>query len=200
MPQKKNLLQPLATRNTQVNMMNRSSQKKRPRRVHFDCDESDVPLHITSAPPLFETLKLETAQEIWYLQSEIASFKREARNILLYGKTEEKDELCGLERFNLERSIQKKNAVKYVMLAQKLQKGADFVKEVYRQCTTWATDLALVQGFNDFCEVYDPLKSLLGDNCAENYNDCFFSEKKRPLSVDENSFETRRVRSRTLKV
>lgn len=54
--------------------------------------------------------------------------------------------------------------------------SSDFLRVVSKQCTAISTDMALTQGFNDFCQVYDPLQSLFGEknDDGDNYNDVFF--------------------------
>jgi hypothetical protein len=190
---------------------NISPRRRRPRVRFADKNETDTLCQMTCAAPLFSTLTKDNCQELWFQPDEVTAFKQEARNLVLFGKVGV-DELAGLERFNLERSKSKKAAIQYVLLANQQQKGVEFVRMVSRECSTWATDAALIQGFNDFCQVYDPLASLLGDAAGseKNYNDCLFGEdysllcKKRKTVEGTTSMATcdgegsRRVRQRTL--
>lgn len=148
-------------------------------------------------------LTLASCEELWYHNKEIESFKLATRDLTLFGKRRDDDDLSGLERFTMERSNLKRNSIRYVLLAQMQQKqqqeqnqhqqkgrreseSTEFIREVSRKCSTWAVDTALVQGFKDFCEVYDPLASLFGGNimCNSsssskmiNFNECFFSDE-----------------------
>lgn len=130
-------------------------------------------------------LTLASCEELWYQNKEIDVFKSENRELIIFGKRKDDDELGGLERFTPERSNLKKDAIKYVLIAQMQKRGFDFIREVARRCSARAVDTALVQGFKDFCEVYDPLASLFGGNMMsdspsrlgnENYNESFFSD------------------------
>jgi hypothetical protein len=184
-----------------------SSCRKRSRRgVQFQ-DESSTPPQ--SIPQVYKELTLDHAQELWYQSREISAFKAQTRNLVIFGKQGEQDDLSGLERFNLERSKHKKRTIRCVILASRKKRRDsassllllddaansiltttataaattaspedNFVSEVSQQCTAVSTDMALVQGFNDFCQVYDPLAALLGSNeCIGNYNEYFFSHQ-----------------------
>ena len=74
----------------------------------------------------------------------------------------------------------------YVNLPATRRKEAEFLRIVSKKLTAWARDAAVSQGFADFCQVYDPLESLLGDSC-ENYNDSFFNENGKRNMVEESS-------------
>ena len=154
-------------------------------------------------PPLFLELSLDDARLLWYQHAEIAAFKCRARSILLQREVyDEDDDRSGLERFNVERSMRKKQTIHCVVQGCKKRKllnlpegssdeigtgPPDFVAQIYQDGSATATKLALEQGFKDFCQVYDPLASLLGDNLEnvtehiayneiQNYNDYFFSD------------------------
>ena len=79
----------------------------------------------------------------------------------------------------------------------KQQQVEDFVRKVSLRCTAWAREMAVKQGFKDYCAVHDPLASLFDDRVdhkggkkdgdddaaaankrrkSVNYNDCFFSD------------------------
>lgn len=190
-------------------MTNKSIPKRRQsQKVRFaqngnnneNSNERNPKCSIIFHPPLFTAL--------WYQRAEISAFKSDARNVILLGATRGdvcfEEELSGLERFNLQRSLGKKAAIQYVLLAQKKNKGPEFIRLVYEKCNAWAMEFAVDQGFKDFCQVYDPLESLLGSSC-ENYNDCLFTESKKrkhnnceqkdPIAWVE---EGRRVRQKTM--
>lgn len=154
------------------------------RTVRFVLDKNDETSTVekTSAPPLTP----ESCRELWYEPHEIDGFKKEARDLVLYGGTGAGDDLCGLERFSFERSKQKRRVLRYVIYMQKQRKEAEFLRIVSKKLTAWARDAAVSQGFADFCQVYDPLESLLGDSC-ENYNDSFFNENGKRNMVEESS-------------
>jgi hypothetical protein len=133
-----------------------------------------------TAPSLFETLSEEICQRLWFQDSEIAAFRSETRSLILYGKQSEDDDFAGLERFSLERSNRKKTAIQLVLLAQRKGNDASFIQAIATECSEWAVTAGVLQGFQDFCQVYDPLTSLLGANDDDDsagdtsYNDTLF--------------------------
>jgi hypothetical protein len=159
------------------------TEKMTRRRLRFALDdETNTPAQ-QSAASLPSALTPEICRELWYQPDEINDFKKETRSLVLDGNAKDGDALCGLERFSFERASYKRRVIRYVLLAQTKQKGAEFIRNIAEQLTAWARDIAEAQGFADFCQVYDPLESLLGSSC-ENYNDCFFSDDKRKM-MDE---------------
>jgi hypothetical protein len=165
-----------------------ATEKLTRRRLRFALDDesnsnTNTPEQTSAAPLPSAALTPEICRELWYQPDEINDFKKETRSLVLdVGNAKGGDELCGLERFSFERARYKRRVIRYVLLAQK-QKGAEFMREIAEKLTAWARDIAEAQGFADFCQVYDPLESLLGSSC-ENYNDCFFSDNKRKM-MDE---------------
>ena len=112
--------------------------------------------------PLFETLTEDICKELWFQQSEIANIRTTTRNIILFSDPKSED-LAGLERFrNFERSQRKKSANRFVLLAQWKGFDSNFIGKISEECSQWAVTEAALQGFRDFCQVYDPLESLLG--------------------------------------
>lgn len=174
----------------------------------------DSPTDNTTTPS-FE-LTNELCHDLWYQTPEIAAMKLDAKRVLLNRKDASPEEMIGLERFNVHRSVWKKSAIHYVLLAQKKRQGdEDFIQRVSQRCSGWARETAVHQGFKDYCAIHDPLASLFGSE-EENYNDCFFSDpsrdsedgghhsNKRKLSEHDELHDTpnstpdsRNVRSRT---
>eukprot|EP00339_Tiarina_fusa_P002205 CAMPEP_0117048652 /NCGR_PEP_ID=MMETSP0472-20121206/33635_1 /TAXON_ID=693140 ORGANISM="Tiarina fusus, Strain LIS" /NCGR_SAMPLE_ID=MMETSP0472 /ASSEMBLY_ACC=CAM_ASM_000603 /LENGTH=311 /DNA_ID=CAMNT_0004761841 /DNA_START=116 /DNA_END=1048 /DNA_ORIENTATION=- len=181
-----------------------TSTTTRKRRVRFhkggDDDETlqtttnttQTKVTIRKFPPLFETLTQDICDRLWFQNSEIAAFRAETRKLILCGKQSPDDELAGLERFNLERSTRKKTAIRLVLLAQLKSKASNsgttpssitggatvesFIQSIASECSEWAVETGVLQGFQDFLQVYDPLTSLLGTNKKEGttYNDSLF--------------------------
>ena len=170
-----------------------SKKRQRTKKVHFADEhekkstESKQNKATRTHKELPAGLTLATCEELWYQNKEIDVFKSETRELIIFGKRKDDDELGGLERFTLERSTLKKNAIKYVLFAQMQKQGSGFIREVSRRFSACAVDTALIQGFKDFCEVYDPLASLFGGNImcstpsrsgSENYNESFFGDEE----------------------
>jgi hypothetical protein len=120
--------------------------------VRFAVEQAEEPI-LNGAAPLFPCLTLEISRQLWYQNDEITGFKRAIGNILVHGSSD-KDDCCGLERHSLERDKAKKYAVRVVVLAQNLGKGAEFLRTVSRKCSAHACDLAFVQGLQDYRQVY----------------------------------------------
>jgi len=130
-------------------------------RVQFSNDENDT----HSAP--HEQLSPEMIAATWYSYQEIQHFKEEVRSAVLrhyyqQGETKnEDDEMAGLEKYDPQRSQYKQSALHYTLQAQSQSRDPSFLRSIARRCTAWARTLAINQGFNDYCAVYDPLDGLL---------------------------------------
>jgi hypothetical protein len=158
----------------------------------------------TFIPPLLSELTLDQAEKLWYQRSDIAAFKCHVQKLLLQGRNQydHQEDRSGLERFNLDRSLHKKRTNHCVVQAWKKRKvlshattigSPEIVSQIYRNHSAVSTELALEQGLEDFCQVYDPFESLLGgdahddmsitsnNNERQNYNNYFFSD-----SADES--------------
>jgi hypothetical protein len=178
------------------------------RRVSFaldhDEEQPNASPHAESAPlpvPLPVTLTEEDCEALWYQPEEVAAFKADIRYLIMYyaesrsscTSHDEDDDMRGLERYNLERSTYKKSAIYYVLMAQKKSKGnPKVIRMVSKRCTGWAQELALHQGFEDFCAVYDPLETLLGrdeDDQHKNYNDSLFNKKEESCCLKRKVVE-----------
>ena len=170
------------------------------RKVTFRNDETDSPEKVC-ASPLSETLTVETNRELWYQRDEINAFRKEVGTILLYGRklaTVDEDVFCGLERHDLQRSNAKKNAIRLVLKAQKLERGPDFLRKVSREVSKRARDMALVQGLGDYCRVYyrkgihacaDSFESIRTSSYEMSNTSCC----KRTIASDESRRVRRRV-------
>jgi hypothetical protein len=169
-------------------------QDNRPRRVRFTTEETDNSRE-ESAPPLVAFLTREASQELWYQLSDLCTFKRETRNLIKYGTQGGSDSLLGLDRFAFERIANKKRSIRLVLLAQKQQRGSEFIRNVSRKCSFWARNIAHAEGHRTFCQIWNPV----------DYNDeghLFFSDypkRKSPQNESGSSrpYEERRVRPRT---
>jgi hypothetical protein len=138
-------------------------------------------------------LPFEEVQTLWHGQDELFEFRAEAKSLARSGV-----KVRGLEHCTMTRQKQRKMTIKCTLSAQ--QKGLD-VAAVSRRCSEWNSEIAYVQAFQDYCEVYQPA---LLDRIAkvENIPARFpFSTKKRgntscaqqQVMVQE---EVRRVRRR----
>jgi hypothetical protein len=191
-----------------------AKHKRRDRRVRFNLEKSEIVDY--AAPPLMKELTIEIARQLWYSQEEILKFKQHAKTIILHRKQTTED-TSGFERFDITRAKYKKKALHYVLLSQKVQRDPEFQRYISRRCTARAKVIALNQGLEDFCEVYDPLISLLGvSNSGDSYNDYFFNDISKcadnvKRSISDISFnnmalpaedvdQSRRVRQRTLQL
>jgi hypothetical protein len=186
------------TKKSQPKSETYNKKSRHTRRVSFALDHDEEQPNTSpqaeSAPvpvPLPITLTEEDCEALWYQPKEVAAFKADVRYLIMYyaGSRSssmshaEDDDMRGLERYNLERSTYKKSAIYYVLMAQKKSKGnPKVIRMVSKRCTGWAQELALHQGFEDFCAVYDPLETLLGsdeDDQHNNYNDSLFNKKEQ---------------------
>jgi hypothetical protein len=165
-------------------------------------------------PPLLETLTEEVCNRLWFQNSEIAAFRAETRKLILHGKQSPEDDLAGLERFSLERSTRKKSAIRLVLLAQLKCKSilsanvendgntatttTEFIESIASECAEWAVTAGMLQGFQDFLQVYDPLTSLLGANKKEGatYNDSLFGNDINGFSYGEDIILNNKRKSR----
>lgn len=176
----------------------------RQRKVCFSFDQE------SAVPAPMEEITQEHVASVWYSKDEIRSFKSQAKSLIIRGLPSN-EESFGMERYLLERSRSKKSTVNYVVLSQKIKKDPEFQSYTSRNHSATAKEMALHQALENFCEVYDPLSSLLEG--GDNYNDFFASSNennnngKRSHSdvsfnmamIDEaSSQETRRVRQRTI--
>jgi hypothetical protein len=167
--------------------------------IRFETDEPST-IRGNGAPSLFSLLTPDICTELWYQPSELAGFRVDIRNILKSGGPENDAVFSGdLERCSRDRLISKRRAIQFVLGAQKLQKGAEFLGMVSRRCSSWVCDIALTQGYLNFCEVNDPLPAtnyhhtgvFFGDHCIKRKQ---ISLLDKPLS---GICEERRLRRRT---
>lgn len=168
-------------------------EAKRPR-VSFCLPQDEKPFDVPKIK--------ERSRKLWYSQSEIMIFKLKAKAEILKGKQTSED-TSGFERFDATRSKYKKSALHYVLMSQKVKRDPDFQRYISLRCTSWAKLLALNQGFEDFCKVYDPLSSLFGDDTQNSYKELFFDDMtgmKRSLSefLPQGDKAIRNVRQRTM--
>jgi hypothetical protein len=90
----------------------------------------------------------------WYKRSDLAEFKREARDHLL--RRSVSDETRGYERYSLERATNKKVAIRCILLAYQNKMGQEAVASIASQCSEGFVVSAFEQGCKDYCEAYHP--------------------------------------------
>jgi hypothetical protein len=183
------------TKKSQPKSETYNKKSRHTRRVSFALDHDEEQLNPSPQAesahvpvPLPITLTEEDCEALWYQPEEVAAFKAGIRYLVLHYAGSRSSmshgddvEMRGLERYSLERSTYKKSAIYYVLMAQKKSKGnPKVIRTVSKRCTGWAQELALHQGFEDFCAVYDPLETLLGSEGDQhsNYNDSLFNKKE----------------------
>lgn len=143
---------------------NNDGNIRKQRRVHFSVnDENDS----RSAP--HQELTAEMINDMWYTPQNIDSFKENAKYAIVnQAKLSQMDDneefsMSGLERYGRQRTEYKRSALYYTLDAQRKTRNPDFIRSVARRCTAWARSVAAQQGFEDYCDVYDPLSRLLAD-------------------------------------
>lgn len=137
-----------------------TNTKNHQRKVHFALnDETD------SRPAPHQELTTEMIEDMWYSPQYIDYFKQSAKYMVLNREKLNEEELCmsGLERYLGKRSEYRRSALFYTLQAQRKTRNPEFIRAVSRRCTAWARSIATQQGFEDYCEVYDPLARLLAD-------------------------------------
>ena len=223
------------TMNKSKVMMSKDGPPRR-RLVQFSLlveDKENTTIVPYRAKPMKE-LTIDISRDMWYTNDEIKTFRKNAKDLVVRRLrrparpntvTNAGEDLTGLERyFDTKRTKHKKSAIYYIIKSQSFNKDPEFTREVSRRCSSFAKNVAAKQGFEDFCNVYDPLASLfvgntnnINDNnvssqissspSIENYNDYFFkeesskpSEKRSNSHLDENNVlgaaDGRRVRQR----
>jgi hypothetical protein len=93
-------------------------------------------------------LPFEEVQALWHGQDELFAFRAEAKSLARSGA-----KVRGLEHCTMTRQKQRKMTIKCTLSAQ--QKGLD-VAAVSRRCSEWNSEIAYVQAFQDYCDVYQP--------------------------------------------
>jgi hypothetical protein len=154
-------------------------------RVRFATDESNA-MGGNGAQPSFSFLTPDICTELWYQPSDLAAFKADMRDLLKYGIPEKDSDVFDLGRYSRDRVSSKRRAVQFVLVAQKQQKGAELLRMVSRRCSSWACDIALTQGYVNFCQVNDALPSATKN--SYDHNDFFFSDhciKRKQTSLDK---------------
>jgi hypothetical protein len=134
--------------------------RKRPRKkeVRFTAEvatTTDASLIITK----------DEAERRWYQRIEIALFKLDAKDYMLGVANENNLEtMRGLERYNVERVMNKTLIIKSTLRA--IEKGItdEELATFSQRCSAWSQNQAFKIGCQDFCEVYHPgMVGLLSD-------------------------------------
>jgi len=142
---------------SEKDMFASDTNSRKRRRVHFHAGTGDAGAVSNMYPPVVNDLVLETIVNLWYHKDEINAFKREVGSLLLKGNkrsVEEQDALCGLERHNYHRAMAKKQAVRKLVLSQKISRDPDFLQAVAARSSENARVVAFSQGFHDYCQAY----------------------------------------------
>lgn len=147
-----------------------SSRSPSRRQVRFSTDENGT--HRAS----HEELTSEMINDIWYTPEELKDIKHEVRSLVCrhfhrgatssYCDRNSSDDIPALKRYDPQRIVHKQTTLRYVLQAQNHSSEPDFIRSVSRQFSVCARALAANQGFEDYCEVYDPLDSLVSDTSA----------------------------------
>ena len=110
-----------------------------------------------------DDLTTEEAQRIWWSANELNHFKTEARTLCRQLRQQQQEQQQpvqlprGLEqRICCQRQKHRYLAIRCVLKAQQRSKSEDFVAMVSRKCTTWASDIARLEGQADYYNEYHP--------------------------------------------
>lgn len=192
------------------------------RRVRFVMDQHDSTTNTTtndddgavllpSPPSIFSPeLTLDHKKEFWYQSSDLATYRNEARFLILCGTEGERKELA---RYTAERMEAKKRAIKQILMVQSNGLGKDswFMCRVSECVSINARHDALQQGYADYREAYycgeedadfparTPLKILKSVNMRRRQapqREEYKGGKRRYLVLDDQS-AARRVRQNT---
>ena len=115
---------------------------------------------------LYKKASPRNAKHIWYRKTDMSAFKAECRRIVSLNQ-----ELCtnnqqqqqqpsclslyrGLECYSLRRKKQKIIANRCVLNAQKVGMMATDIAIMYRNTNYWSSDVAFIQGIQDYVDVY----------------------------------------------
>lgn len=153
----------------------------------------------------------EHCKELWYQKEELAAIKHAAKVIIAKRNkakrnpdtsSEEQEALIGLERFNKQRAISKKNTIRCILMAQHEMRQPrvqlvlnnygiskeDYIQKISFQRTEWSRNAAIDQGFNDYCAVHDPLAPLFGDSNSKNGNTYLDDDREGAQNYNELIF------------
>ena len=169
---------------------------KRPRRSICFAEDASTTFERESV------LSTEELESMWYQPKELHRFKRQVRDHILAIHIIS-EETRGLKRYTIERSRNKQLGIKCTVLAYKKGMSEESSLPLLiaaKKCSSWFQKRALVQAFQDFCEVYHP--EMVGLVVPQTSNtppklDFGTSNNKRP-AVDEEFEQQRRVRARTV--
>lgn len=140
------------------------------RHVYFSDGENDTQRSVTH-----KELTPDMIQELWYSQDDIERMKNEVRCLVCKQRqimntsareaTNDNSSMSttsNLQRYGAQRSKYRRDTLQSILNAQNQNRDPEFLRQVSEQCTAWARALAANQGLEDYCEVYDPLDSLIG--------------------------------------
>jgi hypothetical protein len=117
-------------------------------------NDDDGAVHVLPPPSIFSPeLTMDHKKEFWYQALDLATFRNEARFLILCGTKGERKELA---RYTAERMEAKKRAIKQILMVQSNGLGKDswFMCRVSECVSINARHEALEQGYADYCEVY----------------------------------------------
>lgn len=101
-----------------------------------------------------------SATDSWYSKTDIVCFQMQIRSVLM-GLIKEEETTFGMERYGSERRLQRKTALRHIVLSQKVKKDPEFQRYISRQRTSASKATALNLALENYCEVYEPLSSLV---------------------------------------
>ena len=133
--------------------------QQQPKRVQFS------EARVVGTVPHHADLSVEHAQQIWWQPSELHHFKNEARTLCRQLRQLRKEQPQqqpmqlprGLEqRICCQRQKHRYLAIRCVLKAQQRSRSEEFIAMVSRKCTTWASDVARLEGQADYYNEYHP--------------------------------------------
>ena len=159
-------------------------------RVRFASEEGEADFTVPSSL----VLTPEMCDELWYQPLELSMMKSHVRRLIRNPRDDDED-ISDLGRYSRERNDTKRRAVQVILAAQQQEKGAVFVQKVSQYFSSPACDVALTQGYVNFCQVYDAGASSIESGDIFYFSDDEEDTGKRKMSAQ--SEEQRNVRQRT---
>lgn len=95
----------------------------------------------------------------WYSQAELHDFKTSAVKLAVYSRKMFGPNAVlprGMEGSAKQRMEHRLNTVRWIVLAHKMGKGADYTADLSRSLSSWNTDLAFADACRDYLESYRP--------------------------------------------
>lgn len=163
---------------------------------------------ITWADSSTYTFTSEEVSELWYGFSELTAFKAQVKQLAKSERTslpsvqhpDGDSTLRGLEPYSAARQTYKLMAIRCTLSAHNQGMSTDDIALVASICSEWNEEMSRIQGFQDFCQVYQPsMLKHIPKVASVPSKFPFPLKKKRLLSPEEpttNAVTGRRVRQR----